>query len=73
MGIEGIGRFGVHPIPNEEVIKQSKFDHIKTRAGKVAFVMLHGTETIGKMMNGINKSSGALKYVARVLEERTKG
>jgi len=71
-GIDGVNKFSSRPIINEETIKQLKLVNIKTRAGKVAFLMLLGNDApLGRMANGISKADKALKFVSRVLKERT--
>jgi hypothetical protein len=73
MGLEGIGSFGAHPIPSDDLLKQAKLSDIKTSAGKTAYVLLHGDKKVGHIMNGITKAGGALKWIAKVLEEKANG
>jgi hypothetical protein len=69
----GVGPFGANAIPNEELLKQLKLKTIKTRAGRVAYLMLLGEDAaLGRVANGISKAEGSLKWISRVLEERTK-
>jgi hypothetical protein len=69
----GIRGFGTNPVPNEDLLKQIRLNTIKTRAGKVAYLMLVGHNAdLGGMANGIKKAEGALKWVARVMEERAR-
>ncbi len=70
--VGGIKGFGAHPIPSEDLLRQIKLAHIKTHAGKVAYLMLHGEKaSLGGVHNGIKRAEGAIKWIARVLEERT--
>jgi|GEM_PF-5492387 len=72
-GPKGIGRFGVSQIPSEEFLKKLKLFNIKTRAGKIAFLMLMGNDaTLGRVAKGVNHAKGALSMVSRVLKDRTK-
>lgn len=67
----GVIGFGINPVPNEDILKQVRLNTIKTRAGKVAYLMLLGHNAdLGGISNGVKKAEGALKWVARVLEER---
>jgi len=67
----GVRGSGINPVPNEDLLKQVRLNTIKTRAGKVAYLMLLGHNAdLGGISNGIKKAEGALKWVAKVLEER---
>lgn len=74
--MEGSGRisnFGAHPIPSEDLLKQIRLNNIKTKAGRLAYLLLLGENAaLGGIHDGIKKAEGALKHVARVLEERAK-
>ena len=70
--ISGLGAFGVHPIPNDDILKQVRLGHIKTKAGKMAYLLLHGSDAdLGGIVNGISKAEGAIKWISRILKERT--
>jgi hypothetical protein len=70
--VSGPRGFGIHPIPSEDLLKQIKLNQIKTKAGKVAYLVLHGEKAaLGGIANGIGRAEGAIKWITRVLEERT--
>jgi len=69
---EGVGPSGIHPIPGEESLKQARLSHIKTRAGRAAYLVLHGSDSAPeRVLSGISKAEGALKWISRVLKERS--
>ena len=45
--IHGIGSYGIVPFLSEDLLKQVKYSNIKTRAGKIAYLMTLG-EKAGK-------------------------
>ncbi len=68
---EGISAFGIRPIPSEDLLKQIRLANIKTRAGRVAYLMVLGEDaTLGRIVVGISKADGALKWISKVLQER---
>jgi len=70
--VGGVKGFGIHPIPSEDLLRQIKLNQIQTKAGKIAYLVLHGEKAaLGGIANGIKKAEGAIKWIARVLEERT--
>jgi hypothetical protein len=70
---DGISGFGLHPVPNEDLLKQIRLGNIKTRAGRVAYLVLLGKNAdVGRVANGVREASGALKWISKVLRERTK-
>jgi hypothetical protein len=70
--ITGPRGFGIHSLPSEDLLKQIKLNQIKTKAGKIAYLVLHGEKAaLGSIMNGVTKALGAIKWIDRVLEERT--
>ena len=67
----GISAFGMHPIPSEDLLKQIRLTNIKTRAGRIAYLMVLGEDaTLGRVVAGISKADGALKWISKVLQER---
>lgn len=72
-GIEGLGSFGINPLPGDDLLKQARLADIKTRAGKSAYLVLYGNQRVEKVMSGISKACGALRYITKVLEEETGG
>ena len=66
--------FGINPIPSEDLLRQIRLNQIKTKAGKIAYLLMHGEKAaLGSISNGVKKAEGAIKWIARVLEERTSG
>lgn len=71
--IHGLGAFGIAPYMSEDLLKQIKYANIKTRAGKVAYLMALGKKAEKpKIKEGINDAKGALKWIASILEEENK-
>ena len=71
--MQEIRGFGIHPIPSEDLIKQIQLARIKTKAGKIAYLMLLGKDVaVSTIHSGIREAEGALKYMARIMEERIK-
>jgi hypothetical protein len=69
--IHSLGAFGIHPFMSDDVLKQIKYAHIKSRAGKIAYIMSLGTKAKKPVIEeGVEKARGGLKWVARVLEEK---
>lgn len=72
-GPGGVANFGIHPIPSEDLIKQIRLNTIKTRAGRIAYLLLLGENAaLGGIHNGVKPAEGALKHIARILKERSK-
>lgn len=68
--IHGIGAFGIVPFLSEDILKQAKFANIRTRAGKIAYLLSLGKKAEKpKIKEGIQEASGALKWIAEVLKE----
>jgi hypothetical protein len=68
--IHGMGAFGLTPYLSEDQIKQARFANIKTRAGKVAYLLaMGGNAKKPQVKEGVYEARGALKWIAAVLEE----
>ncbi|MFH1826530.1 MAG: hypothetical protein ABH823_04480 [bacterium] len=62
--IHGIGAFGIVPFLNEDALKQAKLANIKTRAGKIAYLLSLGKNAKKpKLHEGIEEAKGALKWI----------
>jgi hypothetical protein len=71
--IHGIGAFGIVPFLSEDVLKQTKLANIKTRAGKVAYLLSLGEKAKKpQVKEGVHEARGALKWIAEVLKEGEK-
>ena len=71
---EGVGSFGIHPVPSDELLKKMKLSSIKTRAGRIAYLVLLGEDSSpGRVASGISKAEGALKWISRVMKEMSSG
>ncbi len=68
--IHGLGAFGITPYLSEDLLKQAQLANIKTRAGKVAYVLSLGKEAKKpQVKEGVHEARGALKWIAELLEE----
>ena len=68
--IHGIGAFGIVPFLSEDLLKQVKLANIKTRAGKVAYLLTLGEKAKKpKIKEGVHEARGALKWITEVLKE----
>ncbi|MEE8638218.1 MAG: hypothetical protein V3T21_04135 [Candidatus Margulisiibacteriota bacterium] len=68
--IHGIGAFGIVPFLSEDLLKQTKLANIKTRAGKVAYLLTLGEKAKKpKIKEGVHEARGALKWITEVLKE----
>ena len=71
--IHGLGAFGIVPFLSDDVLKQAKLPHIKTKAGKIAYIMSLGKKARKpQVKEGIHEARGALKWIASILEEDNK-
>lgn len=69
--IHGIGAYGIVPFLSEDVLKQAKLANIKTRAGKIAYIMTLGDKAKKpQVREGIDEARGALKWISEVLKEK---
>ena len=58
------------PVHPEEEIKKKRYEKIKSNLGKVAFVETFGKKRqVFQVNNGIQRSQGALKWVADAFKE----
>lgn len=68
--IHGLGAFGISPYLSEDLLKQVKYANIKTRAGKVAYLLtLGGKAKKPQVKEGVHEARGALKWISEVLKE----
>ncbi|MFC1540460.1 hypothetical protein ACFL4J_00295 [Candidatus Margulisiibacteriota bacterium] len=71
--IHGIGAFGIVPFLSDDVLKQTKLANIKTRAGKVAYLLSLGEKAKKpQIKEGVHEAKGALKWIAEILKEGEK-
>lgn len=62
--IHGLGAFGISPYMSEDLLKQIKYADIKTRAGKVAYLLTLGKEAKKpQVKEGVYEARGALKWI----------
>ncbi len=62
--IHGLGAFGISPYMSEDLLKQIKYADIKTRAGKIAYLMTLGKEAKKpQVKEGVHDARGALKWI----------
>jgi len=68
--VHGMGAYGIVPFLSEDVLKQAKLAHIKTKAGKIAYLMSLGKKAKKpQIKEGIHEARGALKWISEVLKE----
>lgn len=68
--IHGIGSFGIVPYLSEDVLKQVKLADIKTRAGKIAYLLTLGKDAKKpQVKEGVHEAKGALKWITSLLDE----
>jgi hypothetical protein len=71
--IHGIGAFGIVPFLSDDVLKQTKLANIKTRAGKVAYLLSLGEKAKKpQVKEGVHEARGALKWISEILKEGDK-
>jgi len=71
--IHGLGAFGISPYLSEDLIKQIKFANIKTRAGKIAYLLTLGEKAKKpEIKEGVHEARGALKWISQILEREEK-
>jgi len=62
--IHGLGAFGITPYMSEDLLKQIKYADIKTRAGKIAYLLTLGKEAKKpQVKEGVHEARGALKWI----------
>lgn len=68
--VHGLGAYGIVPYLSEDLLKQLKYANIKTRAGKIAYLLTLGEKAKKPQIEeGIHKAKGALKWLANLLEK----
>jgi len=68
--VHGIGSFGIVPYMSDDLLKQVKLANIKSRAGKVAYLLTLGKEAKKpQIKEGVHEARGALKWIASILDE----
>lgn len=68
--IHGLGAFGISPYLSEDLLKQIKYANIKTRAGKIAYLISLGNKAKKpQVKEGIQDALGALKWIKEELEK----
>ncbi len=71
--IHSLGAFGLIPYLSEDLMKQLKYANIKSRAGKIAYLLMLGEKARKpRIKEGIYEARGALKWIASILEEGKK-
>ncbi|MFH1541953.1 MAG: hypothetical protein ABIE84_02555 [bacterium] len=71
--VSGIGAFGIIPFMSDDVLKQAKLSHIKTKAGRLAYIMSLGKKAQKPQIHeGVHEARGALKWISEILKEEEK-
>lgn len=71
--VSGLGSYGIVPFMSEDLLRQLKYVNIKTRAGKIAYLMTLGEKASKpSVTKGVYEARGALKWIAKILEEEEK-
>jgi len=69
--ISGLGAFGISPYLSEDLLKQTRLANIKTRAGKIAYLMTMGDKAKKpQIKEGVYEARGALKWISELLDEK---
>lgn len=62
--IHGLGAFGISPYLSEDLLKQVRYADIKTRAGKIAYLLALGKDAKKpEVREGVHAARGALKWI----------
>jgi hypothetical protein len=70
--VGGIGAYGIYPFLSEDLIKQTKFSQIKTKAGRIAYIASLGEKAPKPIIeDGVDGAKGALKRIKRFMEENS--
>jgi len=70
--VHSLGAYGIHPFMSDDVFKQAKYANIKTKAGKIAYILSLGKKAPKPHIeDGVEPAHGALKWIGRVLDELT--
>lgn len=65
---------GIHPIPSDEELKKMRLKNIKTKAGKIAHLLVLGKQAaVSGIKQGISHAEGALKWVGEKVKEKLEG
>ncbi len=68
--VSGIGAYGIVPFLSDDLLKQSKYANIKTKAGKVAYILTLGKKAKKpKVKEGVHEARGALKWIKEAINE----
>jgi hypothetical protein len=68
--MSGVGAFGYLPYLSDDLIKQAKYNDIRTRAGKVAYLLTLGKDAKKpQIKEGVHEARGALKWIAAMIGE----
>jgi hypothetical protein len=71
--ISSIGAYGIVPYLSEDLLKQLKYSNIRTRAGKIAYLLTLGEKAQKpEIKEGVHDARGALKWIADLLKEEEK-
>ncbi len=71
--VHGIGAFGIVPFLSEDVLKQARLGKIKSKAGKIAYLMTLGEKARApQVKDGIEEARGALKWIVEAIKEENK-
>ncbi|MFA5113146.1 MAG: hypothetical protein WC529_02485 [Candidatus Margulisiibacteriota bacterium] len=66
--MSGVGAYGYLPYLSDDLVKQAKYNDIRTRAGKVAYLMTLGKEAKKpQVKEGVHDARGALKWLKEEL------
>jgi hypothetical protein len=64
----GVGAYGYLPYLSDDLIKQTKYNDIRTRAGKVAYLLTLGKDAKKpQIKEGVYDARGALKWLKEEL------
>jgi len=70
--VGGIGSYGIYPFLSEVIVKQAKFSHIKSQAGRIAYILSLGEKAPKPAIEeGTDGAKGALKWIKRFMEENS--
>jgi hypothetical protein len=68
--IHALGAFGTVPFLSEDVLKQARLANIRTRAGKIAYLLSLGKKAKKpQIKEGVHEARGALKWIAEITKE----
>ncbi|MFA4858365.1 MAG: hypothetical protein WC901_02105 [Candidatus Margulisiibacteriota bacterium] len=69
--VHGIGAYGIVPFMSDDLQKlMKKFNHIPSREGRIAYIMLLGKKAKKpEIHEGVYAARGALKWIEEVLND----